>query len=193
MRALRSIQSSDKYPLSTSITGNHFHEIGVTGKQTSALFSATSCRTTFRGNVAYNGPRAGVRPRSFPRPHAVSFFFTPCTVMGWPSCSFSLTVRWWFGWWLADQPKRCVLPRPHDREQPALQLGSRDAGPWPNQHLEPRGVHARRQGRRADQRPRVDAHLPRKRHPDDSSPDLQRCSIGCSFSRMTDHVHSWLC
>ena len=73
MRALRSIQSSDKYPLQTTITGNHFHEIGVTGKQTSALFSATSCRTTFRGNVAYNGPRAGVRPRSFPRPHAVSF------------------------------------------------------------------------------------------------------------------------
>jgi hypothetical protein len=41
------------------ITGNHFHEIGVTGKQTSALFSATSCRSTFRGNVAYNGPRCG--------------------------------------------------------------------------------------------------------------------------------------
>ena len=51
--------SSDAYPLGTMIIGNHFHEIGVTGKQTSALFSATSCRSTFRGNVAYNGPRAG--------------------------------------------------------------------------------------------------------------------------------------
>ena len=52
--------SSDEYPLGTQITKNHFHEIGVTGKQTSALFSATSCRTTFSGNVAYNGPRAGI-------------------------------------------------------------------------------------------------------------------------------------
>ena len=51
--------SSDRFPLETVIEGNHFHEIGVTGKQTSALFSATSCRTTFRRNVAYNGPRAG--------------------------------------------------------------------------------------------------------------------------------------
>ena len=32
----------------------------MTGKQTSTLFSATSCRTTFANNVAYNGPRAGV-------------------------------------------------------------------------------------------------------------------------------------
>lgn len=52
--------SSDQYPLETVIEGNHFHEIGVTGKQTAALFSATSCRTTFRKNVAYNGPRAGI-------------------------------------------------------------------------------------------------------------------------------------
>lgn len=52
--------SSDKYPLRTDIHHNHFHEIGVTGKQTSALFSATSCRTRFHSNVAYNGPRAGV-------------------------------------------------------------------------------------------------------------------------------------
>lgn len=51
--------SSDAYPLGTMITDSHFHEIGVTGKQTSALFSATSCRSTFSRNVAYNGPRAG--------------------------------------------------------------------------------------------------------------------------------------
>jgi hypothetical protein len=48
------------YPLDTKIVGNHFHEIGVTGKQSAAWFSAVSCRTTFSGNVAYNGPRAGV-------------------------------------------------------------------------------------------------------------------------------------
>lgn len=52
--------SSDDYPRDTVISNNHFHEIGVTGKQSSALFSAVSCRTTFTSNVAYNGPRAGI-------------------------------------------------------------------------------------------------------------------------------------
>lgn len=58
--ALNDGVSSQRYPLETRIMGNHFHEIGVTGKQTSAWFSAVSCRTTFAGNVAYNGPRAGI-------------------------------------------------------------------------------------------------------------------------------------
>ena len=31
-----------------------------TGKQTAALFSALSARTTFAYNVAYNGPRAAI-------------------------------------------------------------------------------------------------------------------------------------
>jgi len=48
------------YPEDTLIQGNHFHEIGIHGKQTSALFSALSCKTTFAENVLYNGPRAGV-------------------------------------------------------------------------------------------------------------------------------------
>ena len=52
--------STDQYPLDTLIQSSHFHEIGVTGKQSSALFIATSCRTSFIGNVAYNGPRAGI-------------------------------------------------------------------------------------------------------------------------------------
>lgn len=50
----------DTYPENTYIARNHFHEIGIHGKQTSALFSALSCRTSFVSNVAYNGPRAGI-------------------------------------------------------------------------------------------------------------------------------------
>jgi len=50
----------DTYPADTTISSNHFRDIGVYGKQTSALFSALTCRTTFVGNVAYNGPRAGI-------------------------------------------------------------------------------------------------------------------------------------
>ena len=50
----------DTYPEDTFIEHNHFREIGIHGKQTSALFSALSCKTTFKGNVLYNGPRAGI-------------------------------------------------------------------------------------------------------------------------------------
>lgn len=50
----------DSFPEDTRVAQNHFREVGVHGKQTSALFSALSCRTVFIGNVAYNGPRAGV-------------------------------------------------------------------------------------------------------------------------------------
>ena len=41
--------SSDAYPKENVITHNHFHEIGVTGKQTAALFSVThsaACQTS---------------------------------------------------------------------------------------------------------------------------------------------------
>jgi len=50
----------DTFPEDTIIERNHFREIGIIGKQTSALFSALSCRTSFVFNVAYNGPRAGI-------------------------------------------------------------------------------------------------------------------------------------
>ena len=50
----------DTYPEDTLIEGNHFREIGIHGKQTSALFSALSCKTTFAKNVLYNGPRSGI-------------------------------------------------------------------------------------------------------------------------------------
>ena len=48
------------YPEDTAVVGNAIRGVGVHGKQTSALFIALSCRTNFIGNVAYNGPRAGV-------------------------------------------------------------------------------------------------------------------------------------
>eukprot|EP01065_Artemidia_motanka_P027439 TRINITY_DN32644_c0_g1_i1.p1 TRINITY_DN32644_c0_g1~~TRINITY_DN32644_c0_g1_i1.p1 ORF type:complete len:835 (+),score=217.56 TRINITY_DN32644_c0_g1_i1:48-2552(+) len=48
------------YPRGTTIASNHIHNIGLWGKQTSALFQAVSCNTTFSGNVVYNGPRAGL-------------------------------------------------------------------------------------------------------------------------------------
>ena len=52
--------ATSAYPDRTTIVGSHFHEIGVTGKQSSALFSALTARTNFSGNVLYNGPRAGI-------------------------------------------------------------------------------------------------------------------------------------
>ena len=50
----------DTYPDKTIIDSNHIHDIGLIGKQTSALFSALTCRTTFINNILYNGPRAGI-------------------------------------------------------------------------------------------------------------------------------------
>ena len=47
-------------PRDTLIESNHFHGLGVWGKQSAALFQALSCRTNFTGNVAYNGPRAAI-------------------------------------------------------------------------------------------------------------------------------------
>jgi len=43
------------------------------GKQTSALFSALTCRTTFVDNVAYNGPRTGINSNdSFCHGHTIT-------------------------------------------------------------------------------------------------------------------------
>eukprot|EP00038_Savillea_parva_P031470 m.86905 g.86905 ORF g.86905 m.86905 type:complete len:585 (-) comp9682_c0_seq2:137-1891(-) len=48
------------YPARNSITYNHMHEIGVYGKQTSCYFQALGQGTQFKGNLCYNGPRAGI-------------------------------------------------------------------------------------------------------------------------------------
>lgn len=47
-------------PLDTVIEGNSAHDLGMWQKQSSLLFQAVSARTTLRGNVAYNLPRAAV-------------------------------------------------------------------------------------------------------------------------------------
>eukprot|EP00966_Prymnesium_polylepis_P335469 7390828-Prymnesium_polylepis.1 len=52
--------AAPSYPRDTLIAHNHFHGLGVWGKQSAALFQAVSCRTNFSHNVAYNGPRAAI-------------------------------------------------------------------------------------------------------------------------------------
>jgi hypothetical protein len=47
-------------PRGTQILGNLVHEIGIWGKETSAYFQSVACQTTIRGNVFFNGPRAGI-------------------------------------------------------------------------------------------------------------------------------------
>ena len=47
-------------PRGTQILGNLVHEIGIWGKETSAYFQSLACQTTLRGNVFFNGPRAGI-------------------------------------------------------------------------------------------------------------------------------------
>ena len=49
-----------EFPLNVTIERCHFGQIGVYGKQTSALFIAVSKRINFLDNVLYDGPRAGV-------------------------------------------------------------------------------------------------------------------------------------
>jgi hypothetical protein len=44
-------------PQYITVEGNHIHDIGVHGKQTSAWFQTISARNTVRNNVMYNGPR----------------------------------------------------------------------------------------------------------------------------------------
>ena len=47
-------------PRGTQIISNLAHEIGIWGKETSAYFQSVACQTTLKGNVFFNGPRAGV-------------------------------------------------------------------------------------------------------------------------------------
>ena len=47
-------------PRGSKIVGNLMHEIGIWGKETSAYFQSVVAETTLRGNVMFNGPRAGV-------------------------------------------------------------------------------------------------------------------------------------
>ena len=48
------------FPKNVTIARCHFGQIGVYGKQTSALFVAVSERISFVDNVLYDGPRAGI-------------------------------------------------------------------------------------------------------------------------------------
>lgn len=50
--------SAPTYPNQVTIDFNHIHEIGVYGKQTSAVFLAKSANVSVLNNVFYNGPRA---------------------------------------------------------------------------------------------------------------------------------------
>jgi len=47
-------------PRFTQITYNYVHEIGIWEKQSSFYFQAKSCQNHIKGNVFYNGPRAGI-------------------------------------------------------------------------------------------------------------------------------------
>ena len=47
-------------PRGTKILSNLMHEIGIWGKQTSAYFQSVVAATTLKGNVMFNGPRAGI-------------------------------------------------------------------------------------------------------------------------------------
>jgi len=47
-------------PRFTTVTDNYIHEIGIWEKQSSFYFQAKSCQNHLKGNIFYNGPRAGV-------------------------------------------------------------------------------------------------------------------------------------
>ena len=47
-------------PRGTKVIGNLAHEFGIWGKQTSFYIQAKACQTELRGNVFFNGPRAGI-------------------------------------------------------------------------------------------------------------------------------------
>jgi hypothetical protein len=51
--------TASDFPFGNSIEGNHFHGLGIYGKQASAYFQTLSCRNSIIGNVMYDGPRAG--------------------------------------------------------------------------------------------------------------------------------------
>ena len=46
-------------PIGTQVVGNIVKEVGIWQKQSSPWFQAVTARTLLRGNVLYNGPRAG--------------------------------------------------------------------------------------------------------------------------------------
>ena len=47
-------------PRGSRVVGNVMREIGIYVKQSSCWFQAVACQTELRGNVCFNGPRAGV-------------------------------------------------------------------------------------------------------------------------------------
>lgn len=47
-------------PRGTKILNNLVHEIGIFGKQTAAYVQSLACETLVKGNVFFNGPRAGI-------------------------------------------------------------------------------------------------------------------------------------
>ena len=52
--------TSGDQPRGTKILGNLVHENGIFGKQTAAFMQSMACQSELRGNVFFNGPRAGV-------------------------------------------------------------------------------------------------------------------------------------
>ena len=52
--------TAQTYPRWNIIAGNHMHEIGVYGKQTSCYFQALGQENRVEDNLCYNGPRAGI-------------------------------------------------------------------------------------------------------------------------------------
>eukprot|EP00475_Leptophrys_vorax_P015852 TRINITY_DN2221_c0_g2_i1.p1 TRINITY_DN2221_c0_g2~~TRINITY_DN2221_c0_g2_i1.p1 ORF type:complete len:787 (-),score=214.49 TRINITY_DN2221_c0_g2_i1:1749-4109(-) len=52
--------SNTQQPRGSLIENNFIHEVGIFEKQSSFYFQAKSCQNTIRGNVMFNGPRAGI-------------------------------------------------------------------------------------------------------------------------------------
>ena len=56
----RIFATTPTYPNRIMIRGNHIHEVGVYGKQTSCYFQALASNVSLIDNLCYNGPRAGL-------------------------------------------------------------------------------------------------------------------------------------
>ena len=52
--------TSGNQPRYSQIIANFVHELGVYEKQSSFYFQAKSCQNTIKGNIFFNGPRAGI-------------------------------------------------------------------------------------------------------------------------------------
>lgn len=50
-------------PIGTEIKNNIVTDIGIWQKQSSFLFQATTAQSLVKGNVHFNGPRAGINSR----------------------------------------------------------------------------------------------------------------------------------